>query len=350
MHNQKSLATPLLTWFEQHGRHDLPWQKNPTPYRVWISEIMLQQTQVATVIPYYQKFIRRFSSSKTLALAPEDEVLAYWSGLGYYRRARNLHRTAQLIHHHYHGRFPTTVNELMQLPGIGRSTAGAILSLGMNKPAAILDGNVKRVLTRYHAIPDWPGKTNVIDQLWRLAEKYTAWQRCRDYNQAIMDLGALLCTRTKPQCHRCPLCHSCEAHQQGQETHYPIKKSKSLPRREKATRMLLLVNSDHEILLEKRPSQGIWGGLWSFPECPMDSDVMQWGQEHFQCQILSSETWPRLSHAFTHFQLEIEPVVLKIKRNHTKCPPSWAWCGPNKVSPGGRPAPVIQLLKKFYQQ
>ncbi|MFU8798336.1 MAG: A/G-specific adenine glycosylase, partial [Gammaproteobacteria bacterium] len=257
MPSSLAFSIRILNWFDKHGRKDLPWQLDITPYRVWISEIMLQQTQVNTVIPYFLRFIGRFPYTKILAEASEDEVLHYWTGLGYYTRARNLQRAAQLIEK---TGFPSELQGLQALPGVGRSTAGAILSIAFKKPAAILDGNVKRVLCRYYAIPETP---------WALAENLLPTARAADYSQAMMDLGATVCTRTKPKCSLCPLTDDCKAHLLSSETNYPPKKqSKHIPVR--TTYMLLLCNQRGEVLLEKRPPAGIWGGLWSLPECSQE--------------------------------------------------------------------------------
>ena len=343
-------TSALLQWFDQYGRHELPWQKKITPYRVWVSEIMLQQTQVATVIPYYQKFMHRFPTVKQLALAEQDEVLLHWSGLGYYARARNLHRTAQIIHQKYRGTFPKSLALLMELPGIGRSTAGAILSLSMNIPATILDGNVKRVLTRYYAIDSWPGKTDIEKQLWQLADKHTPKQRCNAYNQAMMDLGALVCTRTQPQCPLCPLNKNCRAHVNGMEESYPIRKPiDSRIRPEKSTTMLLLQNPFGALMLEKRPPVGIWGGLWAFPECPTDTHVEQWCREHFQCEIIEQSQQAMIYHQFSHFRLKINPLLLQVTQQTKSVMESSdrIWYKRTDMLPGGIPAPVAKLLRHF---
>lgn len=343
-----SFSHAVLRWFDQHGRHDLPWQKNQTPYRVWISEIMLQQTQVGTVIPYYEKFMSRFPTIKELAIAELDEVLGYWSGLGYYARARNLYKSAKIVYQEMKGEFPNSVEKLAELPGVGLSTAGAILSLGMKKPATILDGNVKRLLSRYHAI-DEPLNNNTIKKLWQLADDLTPKDRCNDYNQAVMDLGAMICTRTQPKCNICPIQKNCAGYQSGQPAFYPIKTNKkSIPTR--SVYMLILQKKSGEILLEKRPPTGIWGSLWSLPECPLTEDVLNWSKKHFSFQTEILEKWPVLYHQFTHFNLEINPLLLKIK----KITPT-AMDNPNQIwykegqLPGGLPAPVLKLLKSLTQ-
>ena len=246
-------------------RPDLPWRRSRDPYQIWVSETMLQQPRVETVIPYYERFMQRFPDIETLATASQDDVLSHWSGLGYYSRARNLHKAAQLVVEKHGGIFPEAIGAIEALPGIGRSTAGAILSLSKNLPHPILDGNVKRVLARHFAIEGWPGTGSVLKSLWNLSEQLTPVRQAADYNQAMMDLGATLCTRSKPGCLRCPLQPGCEAHALSRQADFPGRKPKrELP--EKSTRMLLIRNRDGEILLEKRPQSGIWAGLWSLPE------------------------------------------------------------------------------------
>ncbi|MGB1271575.1 MAG: A/G-specific adenine glycosylase, partial [Endozoicomonas sp.] len=225
-HHRTPFSQKLLEWFDQHGRKDLPWQQDKTPYRIWVSEIMLQQTQVTTVIPYFKKFMGRFPDVHALAAASEDEVLHFWSGLGYYSRARNLHKAARTVTKEFSGEFPRSVELLMKLPGIGRSTAGAIAAISMGVRAPIMDGNVKRVLTRYCGVKGWPGKSAVAEKLWDIAEQLTPDRRVDDYTQAMMDMGATLCTRSKPNCHQCPLKTHCKAHRAGEETRYPEPKPK----------------------------------------------------------------------------------------------------------------------------
>ena len=350
MHS-KQFALAILHWFKHHGRHDLPWQKNITPYRVWVSEIMLQQTQVSRVIPYFQCFMKSFPTLKALALAKIDDVLAHWSGLGYYARARNLHRTAQIIHATYRGHFPKTVAALSVLPGIGRSTAGAILSLGMNKHAIILDGNVGRVLARFCIIDVPINQKTGINLLWHFAEKYTPKNHFRDYNQAMMDIGAMICTRTKPKCVLCPLKIGCVAHQQSRQMEFPAKKVKA-SRPKEIIYMLLLRNSDGGILLQKRPSAGIWGGLWSFPECPINENIEAWCRIKLGIKVTIKEKWNSLFHRFTHFQLEIKPVLLQVKTKQIQiieCEPRM-WYKEGLVLPGGISAPVARLLNQLTQR
>ncbi len=332
----------ILTWFSQHGRKNLPWQQNPTTYSIWISEIMLQQTQVNTVIPYYLRFIERFPNCYSLANADLDEVLHYWTGLGYYARARNLHKAAQIICQNFDGNLPNHFERLVNLPGIGRSTAGAILALSEGQRHPILDGNVKRVLCRYHTIDGWPGQSHVEKQLWILAEKYTPKKKVAEYTQAMMDLGAMVCTRSKPQCMLCPLIKTCLAYRQSNPTTYPTPKpKKTLPC--KQTCFIILQNQQREILLEKRPSQGIWGGLWSFPECEPTKNIEQYCQTQFDLKIKKYKQLTQFRHTFTHFHLEIMPILISTtkKINITL---KQRWHHPNHAINFGLATPVVRLL------
>jgi A/G-specific adenine glycosylase len=308
----EDFASRVLDWFSRHGRKDLPWQQDPTAYRVWVSEIMLQQTQVATVIPYFQRFMGRFPNLATLAEASLDEVLHRWSGLGYYARARNLQRAAQVVRDRHQGRFPLELERVQDLPGIGRSTAGAILSLAAGQSHAILDGNVKRVLTRCFAVPGWPGETRVAKRLWELAERLTPQSEASQYNQAMMDLGATLCIRARPGCAQCPLSDACVAHLQGNETAYPAPKPRQ-PLPVRRTHLLLIHNTRGEILLERRPPAGIWGGLWSLPECQTHEDLAGWCQSNLGVAEKGSRHWPSRRHTFSHFHLDILPVEILIE-------------------------------------
>lgn len=341
----RGFSKTLICWYKQHGRFDLPWQKNQTAYRVWISEIMLQQTQVTTVIPYYQRFMQSFASVKKLALTDEDSVLTHWSGLGYYARARNLHKTAKIIHYDFRGRFPQTVDALEALPGIGTSTAGAILSFAYQLPTVICDGNVKRVLARMFAI-DIPKQTTQAHKLfWQIAEQLTPKKDTHLYNQGIMDLGATLCTRSKPRCHECPFENSCQSHALNQESKFPVsKKKKANPT--KHIHMLILQNSKGEILLEKRPPVGIWGGLWSFPECEIDINVTRWCQTSFDVKVLNTTELQVLHHKFSHFNLEISPLLIKVKQSHKKLfdYSQQHWYDARHDLPGGICSPVMKLL------
>ena len=345
-----NFSASLLQWFDQHGRHDLPWQHPRDAYRVWLSEIMLQQTQVTTVIPYFNRFIERFPNITALANAPADEVLHLWSGLGYYARARNLHKAAQVITTTHQGNFPREFDAVAELPGIGRSTAGAILAQAFGQRHAILDGNVKRVLTRYFAIEGWPGQKSVEAQLWQHAEQLTPTQRITDYTQAIMDLGATVCSRSKPRCPSCPLQRECRAHQQGNPTAYPQRKPrKVIPT--KQTRMLMLSPDNIHVLLQQRPPVGIWGGLWSLPECPVDHDPVQWCQQQWQIEITPSQSLPALRHTFSHFHLDIEPITANVRDSAKSVMDSdqFIWYNTQHPDARGLPKPVQSLLAQWQQ-
>jgi A/G-specific adenine glycosylase len=337
----------VVTWFVTHGRRDLPWQNNPTPYRVWISEIMLQQTQVATVIPYYQRFIESFPDVTTLANADLDNVLHHWSGLGYYARARNLHKAAQIVRDDFAAEFPLTFDDVVTLPGIGRSTAGAILALADNQRQAILDGNVKRVLARVHAIGGWPGQTSVASRLWQLAELYTPKASVAEYTQAMMDLGATVCTRTKPHCQRCPINDTCLAHATGTETDYPGRKAK-IAKPLKKTKMILLHAAD-SVYLERRPAAGIWGGLWSFPELDSGEEARDWCNDKLNLPPTELQKWETVRHSFTHFDLDIEPIVVRADHRSRKVADgdSQMWYQLDTPQKVGLAAPVAGLIDKF---
>ena len=338
-------AQATLKWFDQFGRKNLPWQKNITPYRVWLSEIMLQQTQVDTVIPYFKQFIKIYPNVKQLAEADLDNVLHLWTGLGYYARARNLHKCAQIVSTEHRGRFPSTVEELSALPGIGRSTAAAIASIAFEKPEAILDGNVKRVLARHHAVAGWPGNKQVENTLWEHAEQHMPNTRCRDYTQAMMDLGATLCTRSKPQCHSCPINSTCESYTQGNPLDYPGKK----PKKETPvkTTCMLIIKHDNDVFLEQRPTQGIWGGLWSFKEF----DTAEEAEFHCGTQIAPPEDvqiWGQITHVFSHYKLLITPVVISIKNKPKQIMENngQVWYNLDQPKELGLAAPVKALLEK----
>ncbi|MCB1715819.1 MAG: A/G-specific adenine glycosylase [Candidatus Competibacteraceae bacterium] len=339
-------AQRVLDWFDQHGRKNLPWQQDRNPYRVWVSEIMLQQTQVTTVIPYYQRFMASFPDIVALAEAELDAVLHHWSGLGYYARARNLHKAAGIIRDQHQGQFPLDFEQATALPGIGRSTAGAILALAANQHYPILDGNVKRVLARFAAIDGWPGQSQILNQLWELATCYTPAQRVADYTQAMMDLGAMVCTRRRPHCPACPLQSHCLAHAQGQEQHYPSPK----PRRElpvKAVQMLLLCNPAGEVLLQKRPPSGIWGGLWGLPECPPETEINGWCQQHWGLIVHDFQHWSSLRHSFSHFHLDITPVLVELPEQaaiRIMEAERYVWYNIQQPDARGLAAPVQRLL------
>ena len=345
-HRMTDFAKPLLAWFDQHGRKDLPWQQDVNPYRVWVSEIMLQQTQVQTVIPYFDAFMLRFPSLKTLADADIDDVLTHWSGLGYYARARNLYRAAQIIRDECDGHFPDAKDAVESLPGIGRSTAGAILALAFEQRQSILDGNVKRVLARYAAIDGWPGQSDVASKLWTLADKHTPTKRVSDYTQAIMDLGATLCTRTKPRCGECPLRAGCVAFKTSEVAAYPGRKpKKDKPRRE--TIMVMAV-AGNAVYMERRPASGIWGGLWSFPELEA-AGVEDWCSGIVgdgSNDEVRRENWSPIHHSFSHYDLDIHPVVIRCTQIESSVADSAdsTWFQLDQHPPGGIAAPVRKLI------
>lgn len=343
-----SFSTRLLGWYDRHGRKDLPWQRDITPYRVWVSEIMLQQTQVATVIPYFERFMQRFPDIAALARAHPDDVLHLWSGLGYYSRARNLHRAAGIIHERHAGTFPRNIDDVIELPGIGRSTAGAILALSADQRHAILDGNVKRVLARHEAVAGWPGNPAIEKTLWSLAERYTPHERIAAYTQAIMDLGATLCTRTRPRCDACPVAEDCAAHQSGTTARYPAARPrKSMPQR--ATTMLIIIDAHGDILLEQRPPTGIWGGLWGFPETDSADDVVSWCDRNIRSAVVARESLAALTHVFSHFRLTIHPVVLHVDHPAPSVMerPGMVWYNPRQPQRLGFAAPVKRLLDQL---
>ncbi len=350
MNKNNTFSKKLLSWYSLHGRHDLPWQQNRSLYRVWISEIMLQQTQVATVIPYFERFMTRFADIQSLADASQDEVLHLWTGLGYYARARNLHKAAQIIRDEHKVQFPEEFDAVLALPGIGPSTAGAILAQALGQRHVILDGNVKRVLTRLYAIEGWSGKKDVENKLWELAESLTPDQKLTDYTQAIMDLGATACAR-KPNCSACPVINLCAAHQQNDVSLYPTpKKRKTLP--VKATQMLILQNEAGDVLLQQRPPSGIWGGLWSLPEYS-DNDgnsdnIEQWCKQQLGLLIENTEAQPVFRHTFSHFHLDITPVASRLKSpaNQVMEASNRVWYNTQRPESLGLPAPVVKILKR----
>ena len=339
-------APSLLEWFDRHGRHDLPWQVERTPYRVWLSEVMLQQTQVGTVIPYFQRYVARFPDLASLADASIDDVLHLWSGLGYYARARNLKRAARLLLADHDGRFPDTIEGWLALPGIGRSTAGAILAQSTGQRQAILDGNVKRVLARWFAIGGWPGEAAVLAELWRASEAVTPAGRAADYTQAIMDLGATLCTRTRPRCDACPVRAGCRAHASGQVATLPGRRPPRAARRHRTVTWLVARGADG-VYLEQRPARGIWGGLWGFPEYPDAAAALAALAERFVVTG-AAEIRPLIDHAFSHFDLHIQPVVADVAGERPAVQESPAvWYNPLSPAALGLAAPVAGLLREL---
>ena len=337
-------AAALLGWYDRAGRHDLPWQIDASPYRVWIAEVMLQQTQVSTVIPYFQHFMARFPDIASLAGAPLDEVLHHWSGLGYYARARNLHQAAQTVMSAHAGRFPTEYAAVHALPGIGRSTAGAILAQACGQRHPILDGNVKRVLARLHAVPGWPGQAAVERRLWELAELHTPTERLADYTQAIMDFGATACRRSRPACTECPVAALCEARRQGRQNEFPGVRPRR-PRPLRRARMLLLEDQAGALLLERRPPQGIWGGLWCPPELGEESPA-DWAARTLGAAVESAPPLAAVRHGFTHFELEIEPVPARVTSDGAALmePGRWVWYNARSPARLGLAAVVSRLI------
>jgi len=338
-------ARRLLTWFDSHGRHDLPWQHPRTPYRVWLSEIMLQQTQVKVASAYFERFVAALPSVRALGEAPLDRVLALWSGLGYYARARNLHKAAQQCIAEHGGELPRDFDALIKLPGIGRSTAGAILSQAWGDPFAILDGNVKRVLARHHGIDGWPGQPKVEQRLWTIADHLLPKTRLADYTQAQMDLGALLCTRHDPSCLLCPVNDDCVALEQGRTQELPTPKpAKPLPERQKIA--WLLLDAKKRVLLQRRPPVGIWAGLWSLPEADDDAQADTWLSRHIHSRGKTTPL-PPILHTFSHYRLTLYPrqkhpatLAASIGDND-----DLRWVAREALPDYGIPAPVRTLLE-----
>ncbi len=351
MPSPPNFAQRLLSWFDQHGRHDLPWQTERTPYRVWVSEIMLQQTQVGTVIPYFERFMQRFATVEELAAAETDQVLHLWTGLGYYARARNLHAAAKTVVNSRDGTFPRSVDGLMELPGIGESTAGAIAAISMGTRALIMDGNVKRVLARCHGIEGWPEKSAVKKELWKIADSLTPYKRVDDYTQAIMDLGATVCTRSKPACTDCPFEADCIALKQDRVSDLPGKKpKKSIPTRSVA--MFILQDEVGSVLLQKRPAAGIWGSLYSLPESPNADTPPELGRA---APInVESDTMRQLDvirHSFSHYHLDITPVLISTRRpNEVAETDRWLWYPLDHSLEVGLAAPVKKLLSRLAEK
>jgi len=344
----RELSRRLLAWFDRHGRNYLPWSRSRDPYRIWVSEIMLQQTQVTTVIDYYRRFMARFSTIERLAEADIDDVLHHWTGLGYYARARNMHKAARIVVEQHGGELPTDIEEVMKLPGIGRSTAGAILAFAHRQRHPILDGNVKRVLTRLHRIEGWPGRRDVEKRLWALADAYTPAERVDDYTQAIMDLGAGVCLRRRPRCGACPVSGLCAGYAQGDAEAYPAK----APRKSKPVRttgMLLIRNERGEVLLEQRPPSGIWGGLWGLPECDADLPAATRDFDELGLTLEIGKPHKAIRHTFTHFQLDITPIPARVRAplDAIMDKQNLVWYNPAKPRVLGLAAPVKRLIEKL---
>ncbi len=335
-------ARRLLDWYDVHGRRDLPWKQGRDPYRIWVSEIMLQQTQVATVRGYYARFMASFPDVEALAAADADEVLAHWAGLGYYARARNLHRAARIVVDAHGGVMPDSLDALTALPGIGRSTAAAILALSSGARHAILDGNVRRVLSRLHRVDGDPGAAATLKRLWALAEAHTPRERVDDYTQAIMDLGALVCTR-RPDCPRCPVSELCEGYRRDDAARFPRPRARrERPRR--SADFLLLRDPQGRVLLERRPPSGIWGGLWCLPE--VDVDPGEWIRHRLGATPGEIRERPSIDHGFTHFDLEIRPraAMVSVSADAVADGADLRWHGPRELGDAGLPAPFRRLL------
>jgi A/G-specific adenine glycosylase len=341
---QPAIAAPLLAWHARCGRHDLPWQRERSPYRVWVSEIMLQQTQVRTVIAYYLRFMARFPDIAALAAAPVDEVLHLWSGLGYYARARNLRRAAVRIRDEFAGEFPATFAQVAGLPGIGRSTAGAILALARGERHAILDGNARRVLARYHGVEGAPADAAVLRELWRLAESQTPEREVPAYTQAIMDLGATLCVRRNPRCGECPLAAHCRARGSGRQNQIPAPR-RAAARGQRQVFMVVALRDSGEVLLERRPDSGVWGGLWCLPEFPSASAAGDFIRETLEPQPAQARALATLEHGFTHFDLSITPLLVRCARGAPGVGEGTGlWYNIRSPARVGLPAPITTLL------
>ena len=347
--SKHGIAPRLLDWHARAGRHDLPWQKDRSPYRVWVSEIMLQQTQVATVIPYFERFMARFADVRALADAPIDEVLHLWTGLGYYARARNLHRAAQIIRDRHGGNFPRTIEEVVELPGIGRSTAGAILSISTGARHAILDGNVKRVLAR-HAGVDGPIDDNAtLERLWELADANTPAERVATYTQAIMDLGATLCTRANPRCGECPVAGDCVARIDGRQAELPAGKRRRAERKLRRA-VMLVARRESAVLLVRRPSTGIWGGLWCLPEFADRDAAVSFAASELDRARLHDAALPDIEHSFTHFDLVITPLVARCRGDARVREGQTLWYDLTEPARVGLPAPIKTLLGSLLEK
>ena len=341
------IAQRLLAWFDRHGRHDLPWQHPRTPYRVWLSEIMLQQTQVSVVIGYFDRFIKALPDLPALARAPQDDVLALWSGLGYYARARNLHAAAKLCVERHGGDLPRDLDALVALPGIGRSTAGAILSQAWGDAAPILDGNVKRVLCRVFGIDGWPGTPAIEKKLWAIADALLPETRLADWTQAQMDFGATLCTRANPACAICPLQDACVARREGRTNELPAPKpGKPLPQREAL--MLIVEDAAGRVLLQRRPPVGVWASLWSLPQHEDIDEAQAWFGRHLEGDFAAARALPALDHGFSHYRLRIHPRLITINRPRAAIGDNadLRWVSRAELTAIGLPAPVRKLLQE----
>ena len=342
----RMIAPQLLAWWDKHGRRHLPWQKDRTPYRIWVSEIMLQQTRVETVVPYFERFIASFPDLRALAAAGEDDVLRVWAGLGYYSRAHNLLKAARIVVSQHRGELPRDFESLLALPGIGRSTAGAILALAHGQRRAILDGNARRVLARVHAVEGWLGKSSISRKLWNLAESNTPSDRVRDYTQAIMDLGATVCLRRRPRCIACPLVESCLARKHGLTAEIPASKPKA-NRPLKRRSMLVVQRPDGAVLLRRRPPTGIWAGLWSLPTLEKDESARDWCSRVLGCLPQDLAELTPIRHGFSHFELEIRPIHLPVSTPPAEIREADQWRWHDGAQDLGMPAPIRRLVESM---
>ncbi len=345
----EQFAGRLLGWFNVHGRKNLPWQKNPTPYRVWISEVMLQQTQVATVIPYFERFMARFPEVESLAAAPEDEVLHLWTGLGYYARARNLRSCAQALVFRHSGRFPDEIDAVVALSGIGRSTAGAILALSRDERHPILDGNVKRVLARVFGIAGDPSSASVLATFWQQAEACTPHSRVAAYTQAIMDLGATVCTRTRPACTLCPMNGICTAAREGRQAELPGRKTRRARPAREATLLIAETGGagSRAVLVQRRSSHGIWGGLWSPPQFETESIALDWCRRELGEPERDARALAPIDHAFTHFDLRLKPILVRCAPGGVNEADDRLWYALDAPPRVGLPQPIRQLFDRL---
>jgi A/G-specific adenine glycosylase len=339
-----SFASRVVAWQQAHGRHELPWQRTRDAYRVWLSEIMLQQTQVSTVLPYYERFLARFPTVAALAAAPEEDVMRLWSGLGYYARARNLHRAAHEVVERHGGVFPTSFDALVALPGVGRSTAAAIAAFSAGERRAILDGNVRRVLARHAAVEGDPSSAAVLARLWAIADERVPDAGIEAYTQGMMDLGAGICTTRDPACLLCPVADDCRARIEDRIAELPGRRAKRVAPRRGVSMLVLL--SAGEVLLEKRPSKGIWGGLWSLPEADAGADIAGEVSRRYGIAGATPDPLPRFEHAFTHFTLEVAPWRVPLP-TRPDCAAGTSWLSLADVSGAALPSPVKALLSRL---
>ncbi|CAG1005512.1 Adenine DNA glycosylase [Burkholderiales bacterium] len=339
----RSFSARITAWQRAHGRHDLPWQRTRDPYRIWVAEIMLQRTQVATVIPYYERFVAAFPDVRALARADEDAVLAQWSGLGYYRRARHLHAAAREVADHRGGAFPREAAMLATLPGIGRSTAAAIAAFASGERGAILDGNVRRVLARHRGIDGDPTSRVVEGRLWALAQRLVPRDGVEAYTQGMMDLGATVCTRATPRCDACPVAGDCVARRDGRVADLPGRRARrALPHREV---QLAWVERAGEVLLERRPASGVWGRLWSLPELEVGADPVASLRARFDIAARLVGRLAPVEHAFTHYALTLHPSRLTARASRRPPPAECMWVARADLAAAALPAPIRKLLR-----